>query len=410
MEMNYNLLFVHVIVLSLFLSVLSIFSNNISLANASPELQNNLIQIPSEATDFPGNNQQAIEILFTKASKSGNGDYHVKGSIKNIGENTLGTVKVTAQFFDQDNKTIGITTCCNASPSDIEPGHTSSFDSFASTNDMVGIPKYYKMSFDWKDGINELENNGNNKLEDTNTKSSDAAAQPTPLSDTEPVITSLSCGEVITKSVKLSWNLDCKTDGIIVGANDITVDLNGYTILGPGSDSSKIGIMLANNTGVQVIGPGTITNFQAGILNVGGKDNSINRTTFTDNELAIFNVDSKNTSIKENTMNSNEIGFSSKSSSGTVFKTNLLLSNALAGVTLVESQGNEVFNNIIKGSVNGIFLDGQSTLNNVNTNTVVENTGADLNNDNGESNDMNNNVFKDNKCITSEPDGLCTEE
>ena len=60
-------------------------------------------------------------------------------------------------------------------------------------------------------------------------------------------------------------------------------------------------------------------------------------------------------------MDSNKIGFASHSSSGTIMKTNLLLSNALAGVTLVNSQGNEVSTNIIKGSDNGVFVDGQST-------------------------------------------------
>ena len=126
---------------------MSLPSNNISLANASPDSQNNITQIPSEATDFPGNNQNAIEILFTKAVKSIVGDYHVKGSIKNIGENTLGAVKVTAQFFDKDNKTIGTTTCCNANPLDMEPNHTASFDSFTSTSGMTGIPNYYKTVF-----------------------------------------------------------------------------------------------------------------------------------------------------------------------------------------------------------------------------------------------------------------------
>ena len=226
---------------------------------------------------------------------------------------------------------------------------------------------------DSNEPIKSADNDQPIKSADTTSKSSDATTtQPTSLLATEPVSTSLSCGEVITKSVKLSANLDCKTDGIIVGGNGITIDLNGYTIAGPGPASSKIGVMLANNNGVQVIGPGTITNFQAGILNTGGDSNSVNRVTFTENEIAIFNTGAKTTSIQENMMDSNKIGFASHSSSGTVMKTNLLLSNALAGVTLVNSQGNEVSTNIIKGSVNGVFVDGQSTLNNVNTNTVVK--------------------------------------
>ncbi len=423
--MNRNLMYAHVIIfLSLFLSVLYLTSNSIPLANASPGLQNNITQIPSEVTDFPGNNQQAIEILFTKASKSDNGDYHVKGSIKNIGENTLGAVKVTAQFLDENNKTIGITTCCNASPSDMEPGHTSSFDSFASINDMVGIPKYYKMSFDWKDEKsvrNELENNGNNKSFDTitNPPTENGSMIENILNSALPTNNDgnnngngndndLSCGQVVRESVKLSANLECSTDGLIAGADGITIDLNGFTITGPGGESSKVGIMLANNNNVQVTG-GKVKGFQAGVLNTGGSENKISKVTFTENQIAIFDVGAINTSIETNNIFSNGIGVASNSSTGTAIHQNMLTDNELAGVTIINSGENVLDFNTITGSVNGVFLNGQSTNNNVNTNTIVQNSGVDINNGNGLPTNINANTFKANLCHTSVPDGLCTE-
>ena len=54
----------------------------------------NLKQIPSEATDFPGNNQEEVAIQVFVAKKDTIGDYHVKGSIKNLGETTLKFVRV----------------------------------------------------------------------------------------------------------------------------------------------------------------------------------------------------------------------------------------------------------------------------------------------------------------------------
>ena len=57
-----------------------------------------------------------------------------------------------------------------------------------------------------------------------------------------PASASVSCGEVIKQSVKLTSNLDCKTDGLIIGADGITVDLNGHTIKGPGVATSKVGV------------------------------------------------------------------------------------------------------------------------------------------------------------------------
>jgi hypothetical protein len=219
--------------------------------------------------------------------------------------------------------------------------------------------------------------------------------------------TSLSCGQVIRQSVKLTANLECKTDGLIAGADNIVIDLNGYQIKGPGEKSSKVGAMLADSDNVEVRGPGTISGFQAGVLNTGGEGNKISEVTFTENEIAIFNTGTKNTQIENNFMFGNSIGVASHSSSGSKLVTNLFKSNELAGVTFVNSESNEINTNIIQGSVNGVFLDGQSTKNTVNSNSILLNRGVDINNGNGLPTNINNNVFTDNNCNTSVPDGLC---
>jgi len=253
-----------------------------------------------------------------------------------------------------------------------------------------------------------IDNILNSALPSSNTNDNN---QPSQASDSTssavPLSTSLSCGQVIKQSVKLTANLDCKTDGIIVGADGITIDLNGFTLSGPGEKSSKVGIMFADNDGVTVQGPGTIKSFQAGALFSGGEDNKISRVTFTENEIAVFETGSKNVAIEDNLMFGNSIGVAAHSSSGSKLTTNLFKSNDLAGVTLVNSANNELSMNTIQGSVNGIFLDGQSTKNNVNSNNVLQNRGVDLNNGNGLPTNINDNVFGDNNCNTSVPDGLC---
>jgi parallel beta-helix repeat protein len=216
----------------------------------------------------------------------------------------------------------------------------------------------------------------------------------------------LSCGQVVRESVTLSANLECSTEGLIAGADGITIDLNGFTIAGPGGESSKVGIMLANNDDVKVTG-GTIKGFQAGVLNTGGSGNTISKVTFTENQIAIFNTGAKNTGIETNNMFSNSIGVASHSSTGTKLHQNMLTDNQLAGVTLVNSAENVLDFNTITGSVNGVFLDGQSANNNVNTNTIVQNSGVDINNGNGLPTPLNANGFTDNLCHTSVPDGLC---
>ena len=101
------------------------------------------------------------------------------------------------------------------------------------------------------------------------------------------------------------------------------------------------------------------------------------------------------------------IGVAAHSSSGSQLTTNLFKANELAGVTLVNSAENQLSMNTIQGSVNGIFADGQSTGNIIDSNNVLQNHGVDLNNGNGLPTNINNNVFTDNNCNTSVPDGLC---
>ncbi|MDP8906391.1 MAG: right-handed parallel beta-helix repeat-containing protein [Thermoproteota archaeon] len=249
-------------------------------------------------------------------------------------------------------------------------------------------------------------NDNDNDNNSTPKASSSSNADFTNAADATPVSTSLSCGQVVRESVTLSANLECSTDGLIAGADGITINLNGFTIAGPGGESSKVGIMLANNDNVQVTG-GTVKGFQAGVLNTGGSGNTISKVTFTENQIAIFNTGAINTNIETNNMFSNSIGVASHSSTGTTLHQNMLTENQLAGVTLVNSAENVLDFNTITGSVNGVFLDGQSANNNVNTNTIVQNSGVDINNGNGLPTNINANGFSDNLCHTSVPDGLC---
>lgn len=222
-----------------------------------------------------------------------------------------------------------------------------------------------------------------------------------------PMSGSVSCGEVIKQSVSLTSNLDCKTDGIIIGADGITVNLNGHTISGPGVSTSKVGIMVSDQDDVSITGPGIIQNFQAGVLNTGGQNDKINAVTFTGNQIGSFNTGSANTGIQDNLFFGNNIGVASHSSTASKLVTNLFKSNDLAGITFVNSADNEVSFNTIQGSVSGLFFDGQSRDNVVNSNNILDNGGVDVNNANGLPLNVNNNQFSENNCNTSVPAGLC---
>ena len=109
----------------------------------------------------------------------------------------------------------------------------------------------------------------------------------------QPLAISPSCGQVITQNVVLTSNLNCAdSDGLIVGASDIVIDLNGHTISGPDVDSqektsSKVGVMIPNMNNV-VVQDGTLQGFQAGILMTGSQNVELSNIISKNNQIGAF--------------------------------------------------------------------------------------------------------------------------
>lgn len=137
------------IIALLLLSLITVTTLSV-MAKKSGGKGKGLSQLPSVATDFPDNDQSAIEVHVTSAKKDIIGDYHIVGEIKNLSNDTLQFVQVTGHLYDASGQPIGVTTCCYTTPSDIEPGHTSTFDSFAQKDQISGKPTGFKLSYDWQ--------------------------------------------------------------------------------------------------------------------------------------------------------------------------------------------------------------------------------------------------------------------
>lgn len=103
----------------------------------------------------------------------------------------------------------------------------------------------------------------------------------------------MKCGQTITRSTTLTADVGpCEGDGIVIGADNIRLNLNGHTISGthgPGS-GNQAGIRLPFRSGVTVTGhpgrsgkTGTVTGFDAGVVVNGGSGNTIEDLTVRDN-------------------------------------------------------------------------------------------------------------------------------
>jgi parallel beta-helix repeat protein len=106
-----------------------------------------------------------------------------------------------------------------------------------------------------------------------------AGAQTTP---------SLACGQTITQSTTLTADLGpCPNNGLVIGANGITLDLGGHRIFGTQNTGDGAGVLLSGRTGVTVRN-GTVTDFDGGVVILGGSGNTVTGITARHNLGAAF--------------------------------------------------------------------------------------------------------------------------
>ncbi|HJY10557.1 MAG TPA: NosD domain-containing protein [Nitrososphaeraceae archaeon] len=227
----------------------------------------------------------------------------------------------------------------------------------------------------------------------------------------QPLAISPSCGQVITQNVILTSNLNCaESDGLIVDAGNIIIDLNGHTISGPDVDSetktsSKTGIVIPNVNNV-VVQDGSIEGFQAGILMTGSQNVEVKGMVVKNNQIGLFSTGSSIVNVHLSIIMNNQIGIAGHSTQQSTIEDNILFQNTLAGITLVNSDNSVITLNSITESGNGLYIDNQSNQNNINFNNVLLNT-IDVNNANGLPVNTNGNTYDQNNCMTANPSGIC---
>ncbi len=234
-----------------------------------------------------------------------------------------------------------------------------------------------------------------------------AHAQTVP--PTGPVTTNPVCGEKVSGVVTLTSNLECNGDGIIVGADNTVINLNGFSIKNTagGTSNNKVGIMVPMYDNVMINGPGTVSNFQAGVLATGASHLGVSTgVILLGNEIGVFMTGADHAQLAADMFMNNNIGFATHSISDLSLKNGLFTNNKLAGITTVNTHGTTLDTNTVQGSDNGIFLDSQSDNNKVLDNNLHGNK-IDINNANGLPANINSNQFSGNNCDVSNPSGIC---
>ena len=74
-------------------------SSSISSSSSNRSSGIGLTQLASNSTDFPNNDEKAIQVHVKSAKKDSVGYWHVVGEVTNTGNSSLSFVQITAHFY-----------------------------------------------------------------------------------------------------------------------------------------------------------------------------------------------------------------------------------------------------------------------------------------------------------------------
>ncbi len=172
---------------------------------------------------------------------------------------------------------------------------------------------------------------------------------------------------VITQDTTLTGNVGpCSGNGIVIAADNVTLNLNGFTVTGRQTPMEQSGVFFDNVSG-STVKNGTVTGFDAGVNIEGGGGNTVTGITATNNRNDMMEpVD--------------PFGIIPAGHTGPLTEQmrhdiNLVNCELADGITTFDSDNNVIEKNIVtnNGPLSGISLVGDSDGNVVSKNVLSEN-------------------------------------
>jgi parallel beta-helix repeat protein len=189
----------------------------------------------------------------------------------------------------------------------------------------------------------------------------------------EAATSQVSCGDTITTDTTLDADLiDCPNNGIVIGADDITLDLNGHTIDGdnalvdpcPEDQFCDFGVVNDGHNGVR-IKDGTVTEFGTGVGLLRARKNGLSDlSTFENIFNGILLVRSSRSRVTGSSASRNGLttdfpGMAMIESHNNRITHNAMFRNADLGLFVAGSDHNHIGHNRMRGHrEGGILLEG----------------------------------------------------
>ena len=183
--------------------------------------------------------------------------------------------------------------------------------------------------------------------------------------------TGVECGDTITTDTTLDGDLtSCPSSGILIGADGITLDLNGHTISGDGKSVRRcprrqicdVGVANDGHSGVTVRN-GSLRGFATGVVLAGARDNLLEHLSSSQNQFFGFVIaGSARTAIRDSSGNDNPApdgdGLGVFGSHDLRIVRNSFRRNGQLGMHIEDSTKNLIKGNVVsRNSDFGIFLE-----------------------------------------------------
>jgi parallel beta-helix repeat protein len=177
------------------------------------------------------------------------------------------------------------------------------------------------------------------------------------------------CAMRVTASFTVANDLSCQGDGLVIAADNVTVDLGGHTLTGPGMGPQtwplpqldSVGVRVSGRTGVTIRNGKTVA-FSTGIYFVDTTASTIDDVTTQHNRFGFYIHNSAHNTVKASDVQFNIYGLHLQSSDDNLLQGNLLARQTYNspggyGLYMYSSKGNRVVENTIDSNINwGIWF------------------------------------------------------
>ena len=214
------------------------------------------------------------------------------------------------------------------------------------------------------------------------------------------------CGSTISSDVELTADIICEGDGIRVGGDNLTVNLNVFTLRGSGVDTDTTGIIVDGTSGVIIKGPDMVTGFGTGIAYTDASGGAMRDVYVGTNDIGVLLDATTDTHVKQDQVSDSRIGVLNRASDNTEVE-NVILSRNDEGIRVEKSLSVDLDFLILMDSQTGIYLDEDSIDNEVFYNIMFRNEEIDVTFANPGEGGLKN-TFGNNDRVRSIPAEICT--